>query len=241
MVGDLLTLLCITWGWHGNRLGKMMDRNFSSRAYSLPVFGAVAIGAILGLPALAGEDATFAETRARVQNIYETSYDNICRGLMANAGETAPQPDIYELTFSYDFEDIVRPYVVYEFPCFQGPYNEGSVYFGVDEYLEISHIQFARPAYDVVRKKDEFEGPVLEINITGFEVTDQIINASFDAQTGTIYSFSKWRGPGDVSSAGKWVFEQGKFILKRFDVDASYDGKRNPWRILGEGEPGDYE
>jgi Protein of unknown function (DUF1176) len=236
-----LALLCITWGWHCNRLGKMMDRNFFSKPYSLLVFGALVAGVALVVPVFAQEDAISQQTRARVQDIYETSYDNICRGLMADTGEGAPEPEIYELSFSYDFEDTVRPYIVYEFPCFQGAYNEGFVYYGVDEYLEISHIQFARPAYDVVRKGDEFEGPVKAINISGFEVTDQIINASFDAQTGTIYSYFKWRGLGDAFSVGKWVFEQGKFILKSFDVDATYDGKRNPWRILGEGEPAAYE
>lgn len=206
-----------------------------------PILTAAIISAGLAIPALAQEDATSRETRARVQNIYETSYDNICRGLMADAGESAPQPRIYELTFNYDFEDTVRPYTIYEYLCFQGPYNEGFVYFGVDEYLEIKQIQFARPAYDVVRKKDDLEGPVLGITVTGFEVTDQIISADFNAETGTIYSYSKWRGLGDAFSVGKWEFERGQFILKSFDVDASYDGKRNPWRIFGEGEPANYE
>ncbi len=199
------------------------------------VFLVASVG--LAVPALAQEDLASAATRERVQTIFETSYEGMCRGLMSGGDETSPSPEIYQLTFSYDYEDTLRPYAVYEYLCFQGAYNEGFVYYGVDEYLEVKHLQFARPSFDVERKGDDFEGPVKDITITGYETTDLIINADFDPETGTLYSYAKWRGLGDAFAVGMWVFEKGQFILNTYDVDASYDEERNPLRIYGEGQP----
>ena len=53
--------------------------------------------------------------------------------------------------------------------------------------------------------------------------------------TRTVTSHSKWRGLGDASSSGQWLFHNGRFILKSYDADASYDGEINPQTVLDYG------
>ncbi|TIV72916.1 MAG: DUF1176 domain-containing protein, partial [Mesorhizobium sp.] len=42
----------------------------------------------------------------------------------------------------------------------------------------------------------------------------------------------KWRGVGDASSSGTYLFRNGDFSLVQYDVDASYDGEINPQTII---------
>ena len=59
-----------------------------------------------------------------------------------------------------------------------------------------------------------------------------LANSSYDEATMSITSNAKWRGVGDASSAGTWIFRDGEFTLVRYDVDASYDGEINPETVL---------
>jgi hypothetical protein len=82
--------------------------------------------------------------------------------------------------------------------------------------------------FKVVRKKpDDFESAVVRIDVSGFTTRHSLSNSEFDAATNTLMATSYWRGLGDTFSTGRWTFEQGEFVLKQFDVDASYDAKVN--------------
>ncbi len=83
-----------------------------------------------------------------------------------------------------------------------------------------------------VRYRGLAVGKVESINITGFQTEDQAVNSEYDDTTKTITSFGKWRGAGDASSTGTYLFRHGTFSLVQYDVDASYDGKVNPQTIL---------
>jgi hypothetical protein len=60
--------------------------------------------------------------------------------------------------------------------------------------------------------------------------------AGFDPATQTIHSFVKWRGLGDASESGVWVFENGEFSLDAFEVDPTFDGEINPLPLIEGGE-----
>ena len=183
---------------------------------------------------------SIAQTDAQVQGIYETLYAGNCRSLME--GETPRQPTIFELEFNYGDENFPpRPYRLYEYLCFEGPYNLGYVYFGADDYHEISSINFAIPTYDVTHEGDDSHNAVLDIEVSGWTATNQLTNANFDPKTLTIHNFNKWRGPADAFSSGSWTFIGGEFVLQFFEVDASFDGERHPLRIYGEGPATFYE
>ncbi|MGO4843166.1 DUF1176 domain-containing protein, partial [Rhizobiaceae sp. 2RAB30] len=47
-----------------------------------------------------------------------------------------------------------------------------------------------------------------------------------------LMSHAKWRGVGDASSTGTYIFREGTFTLVKYDVDASYDGEINPETVL---------
>ena len=70
------------------------------------------------------------------------------------------------------------------------------------------------------------------MTIIGYTATDQLVNSDFDEQEQSITSFNKWRGVGDASSTGKWMFRDGDFTLVHYEVDASYDGEMNPQTVL---------
>ncbi len=210
-----------------------------SRIRSLSTIAiALGVGVFSSATPASSQNAKLDKLDQRVQNIYELAMKGICETLEPGSILGPGVPNIYQFTFNYENEDYPpRPFRLYEFPCTAGAYNFGNVYYGAGEYGEIRQIQFATPVYDYVLESDDFESAVTSINVTGFTAYYILINPSFNAKTNTLYSFSKWRGIGDASSSGAWVFDEGQFVLKSYDVDASYDGTMNPIRIYGEGEP----
>lgn len=191
---------------------------------------------LLANPALSQESKELQDATKRVQNIFETSYAEKCRSLMADEMKAPNRPKIRLLWFNYGDENYPeRPYRVYQYLCFEGPYNQGFIYYGVDEYFEIYPLSFAVPNFEIIREIDDYTSAVKEIKVVGFTSTDMITNASYDEDTNTIYSFAKWTGPAETFSTGKWGFEEGSFVLHTFDVDAEWDGRRLAQRIYGEG------
>lgn len=172
----------------------------------------------------------------RVQRIFEVSYADICP--VESLLKAEHPPEIFRTTFNYGDEDYPpRPFALVRFHCYYGAYNETHVFYRVDDYGEIRQVQFAVPEFDVKYVDDDFDGEVDSIDTAGFTSVDLLVNSTVDAETLTVVSWSKWRGIGDASSSGEWVFKSGEFVLTAFDVDASYDGAVNPQRIYGEGLP----
>lgn len=200
---------------------------------------ALALFTLAGV-AYAQDVDTNKQTDRKVQNIYETLYADNCSSM--RMGNTPSQPTIHEFTFNYGDENFrPRPYRLYEFLCFEGPYNWGFVYFGTDEYQEVTHLSFAVPTYDVTYVNNDSSGAVEDISVTGFSVTDQLFDAHYNPENKTISSFSKWRGPADAFSSGVWQFIDGEFVLQEFEVDAAFDGERKPTIIYGDSQPRHYD
>ncbi|TIU37137.1 MAG: DUF1176 domain-containing protein, partial [Mesorhizobium sp.] len=76
------------------------------------------------------------------------------------------------------------------------------------------------------------EGKVESIHIIGFKTSGWATNSDYDENTKTITTSAKWRGVGDASSSGTYLFRNGDFSLVQYDVDASYDGEINPQTII---------
>ena len=58
------------------------------------------------------------------------------------------------------------------------------------------------------------------------------MNSFYDDTSKSLQFFAKWRGVGDASSSGSYLFRDGDFTLTKYDVDASYDEEINPETIL---------
>jgi len=168
----------------------------------------------------------------------EASLEKQARKLHKLAGGDAcetsgyvPENDYESWTFSYlpswssgDESDRAEVTLVRLF-CFAGAYKESHAYYLLRDFDGLQPLGFAEPAFDVKYENNDYNGAVEAITVVGMASRNLLVNSYFDPETLTIESFSKWRGLGDASSAGTWIFRDGAFSLVHFAVDASYDGE----------------
>lgn len=141
----------------------------------------------------------------------------------------------WEITYQPDWtddEEQKETVTLIQIYCFSGAYNISYNYYLHDEYQGVRPLAFAAPTYDVEYENDDYEAAVLGITVTGYSASRELVNGGFDFDTLTLTDHSKWRGLGDASSGGTWVFEQGNFTLVTYEVDASYDGEMNPETLV---------
>ena len=124
---------------------------------------------------------------------------------------------------------------IYQFFCFSGAYNAAFVFFTHSEFGGVQQLFFAVPAFDVACQEGLEAGmdcvPV-DIAVTGMTTVGELVNPEFDPATRTITSLICWRGLCDASERGIWVFEDGRFVLRAYEVDAAYNGEIDLTRIV---------
>ncbi|MEW9808208.1 DUF1176 domain-containing protein [Mesorhizobium sp. ZMM04-5] len=148
---------------------------------------------------------------------------------------SGPGEDQYTIPFRYSTdadEEPEREARLFRFYCGAGAYNENHVYYQYDETDGLREVSFAVPELDIRYVDDNVEGAVDSIGIIGYTTEATLVNSFYDEATQTITSANKWRGVGDASDSGTWIFRNGRFTLVRYDVDASYDGEINPEPVL---------
>jgi hypothetical protein len=189
------------------------------------------------VPPTDGSFSTWAETPPEiglVKRIFQLMYTEECSWALGGAGEQ--EPEVYDLSFRYDYEtdaDPERLVKLYRFFCNAGAYNEVAIYMTWQADWGLRPVSFVEPSLDIKYVNDDsLEGGVESIRIIGYQGVLTLVNSWYDPATQTITSASKWRGLADASSSGVHVFDEGSFVLQRYDVDASYDGEINPFTIL---------
>ena len=180
-------------------------------------------------PPVPQKDAILGEAAQR----FATSFGALCTGLPG--GGEPPAPDSY--TIPYRPSDAASDSPMQEarllrFYCGAGAYNETHVYYLWTEPAGLGELQFATPELDIRYQDDDTDAAVDDISVIGYYADDRLVNSSFTQEDLTIASHAKWRGPGDASSSGLWLFRNGRFSLVRYEVDASYDGAVNPETVL---------
>ena len=193
-------------------------------------FGLTTIIAALALPAFAQTEPQIILAPAEILAIAKAAFSPL---LCDFEGEAGPEQryTAYELTYKNEGDapdQAAKKATLHELFCLSGAYNVVTVYLLTKEDEGTQPVQFAAPAFRAIYENDDSEKAVLRIDIGGFTTLNMLVNASFDAQTGTMNHFSKWRGVGDAGSNGTWKFLGGQFVLTHFEVDASYDGEINP-------------
>lgn len=121
---------------------------------------------------------------------------------------------------------------LFRFFCSMAAYNGDAVYYIYDDINGVRQLQFASPTLDIRYENNDSEGKLEAINITGFQVDDRAVNSEYDETAHTITSWAKWRGVGDASSTGTYLFRDGTFSLVQYDVDPTYDGEINPQTVV---------
>ncbi|WP_192178928.1 DUF1176 domain-containing protein [Mesorhizobium amorphae] len=150
-------------------------------------------------------------------------------------GKPTTEPDAYSLHYkdaNAGADTPERETRLFRFFCSMAAYNESAVYYVADDVMGVRQLQFASTELDIRYENNNSEGKVEAVHIIGFQTDDQLVNSDYDDNTRTITSMNKWRGVGDASSTGTYLFRNGNFSLVQYDVDASYDGEINPQTIL---------
>jgi len=171
---------------------------------------------------------------ARARDMYRAAYGAACTAI-DGAEPSELEPRQHELSFSYGYDgqnDPKRTGHLYGFLCNRGAYNESHVYFFADDRGEVRPVGFATPELDIRYENNDDQSKVEAVYVTGFQSAFELTNSEFDPNTMTLTSFAKWRGVGDASSAGTWIFRNGDFALVKYDVDASYDGEADPQTVI---------
>ena len=179
---------------------------------------------------------------ALVERLFVLGFTEACNAAIDGAfGGSVPETFDLSYRSSYDEADAPeRKYRLYRFNCNGGAYNFSSVFYGWDESDGLAPISFAVPSLDVKYAEGDTEGAkVTAVELIGFEARAQLTNASFDMASQTIGAGAYWRGLGDASDEGVWRFREGRFVLERYDVDASYNGEVDPQRVFDTMRAGD--
>ncbi|KFB10272.1 DUF1176 domain-containing protein [Nitratireductor basaltis] len=166
------------------------------------------------------------------RDVFTTVYGEAC---LRAREEGLVEPDEYTISYILPYDSADQPKRekrLFRFFCDRGAYNETHVYLAESELGGVVPLRFASPDIVVDYENGDPEGEVEEIRITGYGAQDMMVNSEFDPQEQTITTFAKWRGLGDASSSGIWLFREGEFHLVQYSVDASYDGESNPELLL---------
>ncbi len=169
----------------------------------------------------------------KATKMFAAAHADDCHAIKPDGAVDAPE--IHDISFRYATsadDDPDSQARLFRFYCGAGAYNESHIYYleKTDEGLEELH--FATPELDIHYVGNDTEGKVEHIGIIGYLAETSLVNSFYDEATRSITSASKWRGIGDASSSGTWLFRDGAFTLVRYEVDASYDGEINPETVL---------
>jgi hypothetical protein len=142
----------------------------------------------------------------------------------------ADEPDIgdaaYRLSWKPDWGGDNEPDLqatLYRIFCFAGAYNLIHAYVFKPDDDHLSLMTFAEPTYRYDYADEDQTALKSPPQVTGFSTTSTLVNSEFDPVTLTLTSASHWRGLGDAWSGGTWELKSGRFVLKSYDVDPTYD------------------
>ncbi|WP_196258461.1 DUF1176 domain-containing protein [Pelagibacterium limicola] len=186
------------------------------------IFASVAGILALTAPALA-QDA---------QAAFQAAFSEACMLEDRQAAAEYYPDENWTLTWEDEYTYMERSIELHQFFCSSGAYNVNLVFYVIDPVDGPMPVSFAVPDFDVRYVDDDLDGAVESIDLQGFRTQSMLTNPTFDPETQTITDHVLWRGIGDASSSGSWVWSRGGFVLKSYEVDASYDGEINPKRIV---------
>lgn len=171
--------------------------------------------------------------RDQVINAFKANYSD-CESLAPDAEPGAADPEIHTLKYkaSYDTPDEPEHEAkLFQFYCGSGAYNTNEVYY-LAQNGGFTALQFAQPELRIDYEDPDEQTKLNSMTIIGYTTADRLVNSEFDENDKSLTSFSKWRGVGDASSVGKWIFRDGEFTLVHYEADPTYDSEINPETVL---------
>ena len=171
----------------------------------------------------------------------DTALEQAKKAFLATYGDQcdkellATEPEVFSIKYkdkNAQPGDPDKETRLFHFSCAAAAYNENSIYYMTDEVDGVRQLQFAEPETDIRYENNDSDGKLLSVTVIGFHTTGWATNSDYDPDAHTITTFNKWRGVGDASDSGTYLFRNGDFSLVQYDVDASYDGEENPQTVV---------
>jgi hypothetical protein len=187
------------------------------RAFSLAVAGLLA-GA---LPALADDNADIVAGR----KFAEPVMGKTCEFKTEADGSPGGYNNVYHLTYRTKGQDQDSPdekLTLIQLECGTGAYNYSSFYVTRDGEGRWEIVSFAEPVAEYDYADENFSKLKATPKVSGFVTTDVLVNSEYSEDTKSITSAEKWRGIGDAGSGGEWQFVAGRFVLKKYRMDPTY-------------------
>ncbi|MCB1446592.1 MAG: DUF1176 domain-containing protein [Rhizobiaceae bacterium] len=130
-----------------------------------------------------------------------------------------------------DSPDLKRTLV--QLACSSGAYNYNSIYVMRDDDAGgWTLLAFAEPVADYDYADENFSKLKAPPKVSGYVTVTELTNSEYAAETRTITAFAKWRGIGDAWSGGVWQFDNGVFVLRKYEIDPTYqppgDAEQDP-------------
>ncbi len=123
---------------------------------------------------------------------------------------------------------------LFVFSCTMAAYNESFVFYLDAGALGLQRLSFAAPQFNYTYS-DQENAKLKSMTFKGFAASTELTNAGFDPASQSISEFAKWRGVADASSSGTWIFDDGGFLLKDYDIDPTYDDQHNAVTVVKNG------
>lgn len=175
-------------------------------------------------PAPAAERAPDPAASAAIAAALASGYAGACA-----AGEPQPIEALeiaaWEIVWTPSWASEPQTTTLYRALCTRGAYNAVNAFF-LDQGYGLEPLAFAEPNL-AVAYADADQTAVKRIAVDGFLAKPLLVNAEFDPQANAITTYSAWRGLGDAYASAVYVFEEGGFVLARFEVDPTYDGEQD--------------
>lgn len=177
-------------------------------------------------PALGQDGAAMREPDVEAARTYfRIAFAGPCSGSFGGVVDgMEPQAYVLPLEPAYSTDDPGDA-ILYGFACSAGAYNVTTVWVidVGDRAFGLAPVSFPEPVTSF-EYADEEQTRLATYEMSGFTSANELFNATFDPQTLTMRSLGLSRGMGDAWSAGTWRFQDGRFVLERYEVDPTFDG-----------------
>lgn len=195
----------------------------------IPALAILVAGA---LPALS-DDASDAADIAAARKFIEPVMGKTCDFQINGDGTPDGDNNVFPLSYRTKGQDQDSPdykLTLVQLACSSGAYNFNSIYLtrNADGIWEL--LSFAEPTLDFDYTDENFSRLKAPPKVAGFITVTQLTNSEYDPETKALNAAAKWRGIGDAWSSGEYQFVEGVFVLRKYEVDPTFQapGEEEP-------------